>query len=606
MSSSPQAAPKRAPLNPLKVLLPYLWPAKKSYLKFLFALSCFLLIGARLANLYPPLLFKEIVDNLSIKTQGEALVATSIFMILGYTFTRFLSQLTSGLKDATFSPVTQNAMHRIAYEVFCKLHRLSLRFHLDRKMGGTGRALERGIKGIETFMRFTIFMLAPAFVEIGAACALLWHLYGAAMAGIAAITLSIYIVFTVAYSQWRLKVVRKLAEIDSGAGGHVVESLLQYESVKYYGNEAAEARRYDTWLSRYEKTAIRTQWTLSLLDVIQGLIIAIGLGASLVLTAHKMGEHTITVGDFVLVNTLLLQLFVPLWSLGFAYREVKLALINMDEMFELLGEKEEIEDAPNAVQLPRAAKGLAFEDVCFSYQAERPILKNLSFTVEAGQTVAVVGPSGAGKSTLLKLLLRFYDVCGGRVVVGGHDVREVTQGSLRACVAVVPQDTVLFNESIFFNIAYAKEGASREEVEAAAKGANIHERIMSFPQGYDSLVGERGLKLSGGEKQRIAIARALLKKPDIYFFDEATSSLDSHTEKEIQKNLDMLAATTTTIIVAHRLSTVVNAHKIFVLDAGQIVEEGTHQGLLKSKGLYASLWKKQQNEKEAGETTTRP
>ncbi|MCA0371115.1 MAG: ABC transporter ATP-binding protein/permease, partial [Proteobacteria bacterium] len=578
------------------------WPVKKNRLRFLFALSCFLLVGARLANLYPPLLFKEIVDNLSIKSQGEALLVTSFFMILGYTFTRFLSQLTSGLKDATFSPVTQNAMHRIALEVFCKLHRLGLRFHLDRKMGGTGRALERGIKGIETFMRFTIFMLAPSFVEITAACALLWHLYGFTMAAIAVVTLSLYITFTVLYSQWRLKVVRKLAEIDSGAGGHVVESLLQYESVKYFGNEAAEAKRYDTWLSRYEKTAIHTQWTLSVLDIVQGLIIAVGLSAALILTARQMSLHTITVGDFVLVNTLLLQLFVPLWSLGFAYREVKLALINMDEMFDLMNETEEIQDAPDAHDLPRGTRGLAFEDVCFSYHSERPILKNLTFTVEPGQTVAIVGPSGAGKSTLLKLLLRFYDVCGGRVLVGGHDVRTLTQASLRAAVGVVPQDTVLFNESIFFNIAYAREGATREEVEEAARGANIHERIMSFPQGYDALVGERGLKLSGGEKQRIAIARALLKKPDIYFFDEATSSLDSHTEKEIQKNLDMLASITTTIIVAHRLSTVVGAHKILVLDAGQIVEEGTHASLLEHKGLYASLWQKQQHEKEVEET----
>lgn len=596
MTFSSTDTKKTTPVSPLKVLLPSLWPSGKKRIRFLFVLSAILLLTSRMANLYPPLLFKEIVDQLSINKVSQALMIAPFFMITGYAFTRFGSQLFSGIKDSLFSPVTQNAMHQIAYQVFKKLHRLSLRFHLDNKMGATGRALERGVKGIDTFLRFAVFMIIPSFVEITLSCALLGWMYGPLMAFLVVCTLLTYIIFTIAYSQWRLNIVRQMTQVDSSSNAHVVESLLQYETVKYFGNEDLEASRYDRWLASYEKTAIKTQVTLSLLDIVQGLIIALGLCLSLSLTAHQMSLKNLSVGDFVLVNTLLLQLFVPLWSLGFAYREVKLALINMEEMFSLMNVEEEIQDAPHAQTLTRGALGVRFENVSFYYNSDRPIIRDISFEVPAGKTLAIVGPSGGGKSTILRLLLRFYDTTSGGIFIGEQEIKNLTQKSLRASMAVVPQETVLFNESIFFNIAYGKPKATREEIVEVAKRAKIHDMISNFPQGYDTLVGERGMKLSGGEKQRVAIARALLKNPDIFFFDEATSSLDTHTEKEIQQSLKEVSNHHTTLMVAHRLSTVVDADEILVLDQGRIVERGTHETLLMHQGLYASLWQKQQQE----------
>ena len=596
MTFSTTDTKKTTPVSPLKVLLPALWPSGKKRIRFLFILSAILLLASRMANLYPPLLFKEIVDNLSINKVSQALLIAPFFMITGYAFTRFGSQLFSGIKDSLFAPVTQNAMHRIAFQVFNKLHRLSLRFHLDNKMGATGRALERGVKGIDTFLRFAVFMIIPSFVEITLSCALLGWMYGPLMAVLVVCTLLIYIVFTIAYSQWRLNIVRQMTQVDSSSNAHVVESLLQYETVKYFGNENLEASRYDHWLASYEKTAVTTQMTLSLLDIVQGLIIALGLCLSLSLTAHQMSIKNLSVGDFVLVNTLLLQLFVPLWSLGFAYREVKLALINMEEMFALMNVEEEIQDAPQAQTLTRGALGVRFDNVSFYYSPDRPIIRGISFEVPAGKTLAIVGPSGAGKSTILRLLLRFYDTISGGIFIGNQEIKGLTQKSLRASMAVVPQETALFNESIFFNIAYGKPEATREEIIAVAKRAKIHDMISSFPQGYETLVGERGMKLSGGEKQRVAIARALLKNPDIFFFDEATSSLDTHTEKEIQQSLKEVSSQHTTLMVAHRLSTVVDADEILVLDQGRIAERGTHEVLLMRQGLYASLWQKQQQE----------
>lgn len=596
MTFSPTPPEKRRPLNPLKMLLSALWPMGKNHIKILFMVAALFLVLSRLANLYPPLLFKEIVDNLSISQTSQLLLITPVAMIMGYAFTRFLSQLFSGLKDSLFSPVTQNAMHRIAYDVFCKLHRLSLQFHLDHKMGGTGRALERGVKGIDTFLRFAVFMVIPAFLELTLSCVLLGWLYGPGLALFVAVILLAYIAFTLIYTQWRLRIVRQMAEVDTASNAQVVESLLQYETVKYFNNEPFEAARYDRLLGNYEKTAVITQFTLSLLDIVQGLIIAVGLSGALWLTSEKMTSHALTVGDFVFVNTLLIQLFIPLWSLGFAYREVKLALISMEEMFALLDVNEEIQDLPDAKRLTCGVSDITFKDVSFSYTPERPILKNVSFHVPAGKTVAIVGPSGAGKSTILRLLFRFYDATSGDILIGDQKITDVTQESLRAAIAVVPQETILFNESIGFNIGYGKPGATQEDIEDAAQKAKIHDLIMTFPEKYETLVGERGLKLSGGEKQRVAIARALLKAPKIFFFDEATSSLDTQTEKEIQKSLNEVSRKTTTLIVAHRLSTIVHADEILVLEAGTIVERGTHETLLTQGGLYATLWRKQQQD----------
>ena len=587
---------KNASLDTIKMLFPYLWTKNSWRLKSLFLLCVTCLILSKVTNICVPLLFREIIDGLTHQMTGKEIFFVPFSIILAYSLTRFSAQFFTELKDILFSPVTQNAVFHVGELVLNKLHRLSLRFHLDRKTGAVSRAIERGTAGIETLMRFILFSTLPAFVEILLAGGLLWHLYGPSMAFVVVGTLVVYIIVTLRYTDWRAKIVREMASIDSASNAKAIDSLLNYETVKYFNNEEHESQQYGKSLKMYRKVAIKTQVTLSGLNILQAFIICVSLMIILSLSNHQLTQGTMTLGDFVLINTILLQLYIPLNTLGFSYREIKFALINMAEMFELLDAHEEIQDDPDATPLHITHGEITFENVDFSYNDDRSILHNISFQVASGKTVALVGASGAGKSTIARLLFRFYDVTKGRICIDGQDIRHVTQASLRQAIGVVPQDTVLFNDTIFYNIAYGKPSASQEAVETAARFAKIHNFIMSLPQGYDTPVGERGLKLSGGEKQRVAIARTILKNPSIFLFDEATSALDTHTEKDIQQSLRDISKHHTTLIIAHRLSTIVDADEILVFDQGKIVEAGTHATLLRAKGLYTSMWMRQQKE----------
>jgi ATP-binding cassette subfamily B protein len=537
-----------------------------------------LLISAKLANVYVPLLYKQAVDALS----GEA--AAVIVVPLGILFAY----------GAVFAKVAQRAIRTVALETFRHLHRLALRFHLDRQTGGLSRAIERGTKGVEFLLTFMLFNVLPTLVEILLVCGILWYLYGFAFSAATFVTIAGYISFTLAVTEWRLKFRREMNKMDGEASTKAIDSLLNYETVKYFGNEEHEARRFDTSLRRYERAAVRSKSSLSLLNIGQGAIIASGLTAVMIMAGSGVASGEMTLGDFVLVNAYLVQLYLPLNFLGFVYREIRQSLADMEAMFDLLSVEAEVRDAPGAQPLEAGDGEIGFEGVSFGYDPRRPILRDVSFTVPAGRTVAIVGPSGAGKSTISRLLFRFYDVAAGRITIDGRDIRSVTQASLRAAIGVVPQDTVLFNDTIYYNIAYGRPDASPAEIEQAARLARIHDFVMSLPDGYQSVVGERGLKLSGGEKQRVAIARTILKRPRILLFDEATSALDSHTEREIQTSLREVSADRTTLVIAHRLSTVVDADKIIVLEKGRIVERGHHAALLAKGGTYAAMWKKQQ------------
>jgi ATP-binding cassette subfamily B protein len=493
-----------------------------------------------------------------------------------------------------FAKVAQRAIRAAALAIFRHLHDLALRFHLERQTGGLSRAIERGTKGIEFLLTFILFNVAPTLLEIVLVCGILWSLYGLSFAAVTFVTIAAYIVYTLVVTEWRLKFRRAMNEMDSRAHTRAIDSLLNYETVKYFGNEEHEARRFDGALRAYEHAAVKSKVSLASLNVGQAVIVSFGLAAVMIMAAAGVVDGRMTVGDFVLVNTYLIQLYLPLNFLGFVYREIKRSLTDMEAMFGLLDVRAEITDAENATPLPPGPGELWFEEVSFGYDARRPILKDVSFTVPAGKTVAIVGPSGAGKSTIPRLLFRFYDVDGGAVRIDGHDLRQVTQSSLRAAIGMVPQDTVLFNDTIYYNIVYGRPDATPAEVEEAARLARIHDFVMSLPDRYQSLVGERGLKLSGGEKQRVAIARTILKRPRILIFDEATSALDTHTEKEIQESLREVSADRTTVIIAHRLSTVVDADTILVLDGGRIVERGRHAQLVASGGRYAGMWARQQ------------
>jgi len=569
-------------------LLPYIWAYKG---RVIFALVA--LVAAKVANIGVPLLLKQIVDSLDART---ATLAVPLALLAGYGLLRLSTTAFTELREFLFAKVTQRAVRTIALEVFRHLHALSLRFHLARQTGGLTRDVERGQRGISTLISFTLFSILPTLVEISLVALILIARYDWTFIAITVTALTLYIAATILITDWRTNFRRQMNELDSKANTRAIDSLLNYETVKYFGNEGFEARRYDESMQRWEKAAVRSQTSLSLLNVTQSAIIAVAV--TLIMWRATVGvvSGTMTIGDLVLVNALMIQIYIPLNFLGVLYREVKQALADMERMFALTAENTEVADAPGAPELVVAAGEVRFEHVDFGYEANRQILFDVSFTIPAGKTVAVVGPSGAGKSTLSRLLFRFYDVTGGRIAVNGQDLRDVRQDSLRAAIGIVPQDTVLFNDSIEYNIAYGRTGATHDEIVAAAQLAQIHDFIASTPEGYATPVGERGLKLSGGEKQRVAIARAVLKGPRILIFDEATSALDSKSEKAIQAELKRIAQNRTTLTIAHRLSTIVDADEILVLDHGRIVERGTHGALLALAGVYARMWQLQQTE----------
>ncbi|MEN4919490.1 ABC transporter ATP-binding protein/permease [Achromobacter spanius] len=596
--NSPDARPgKGGGLSALRTLFPYLWPPGKTGLKARVVAALLCLFAAKAATVYVPLLYKQAIDELGKGAPGA--VTVPLGLILAYGAARVLSLLFSELRDAIFARVGQHAIRAVGLQIFRHLHSLALRFHLARQTGGLNRAIERGTKGIQTLLSFLLFNILPTFFEIGLVCIVLWKMFDGWLALATGATVTLYIAYTLVVTEWRTRFRRQMNETDSEANTKAIESLLNYETVKYFGNEEHEARRYDASLMRYERAAVRSQVSLSILNIGQAAIISVGLTLVMWMAATGIAEGRYTLGDFVLVNTYLLQLYTPLSFFGFIYREIKQALIDMERMFELLGQDREVADRPDAQPLRVAGGQVEFRDVHFGYDARRPILKGVSFAIPAGKTLAVVGTSGAGKSTIARLLFRFYDADGGAILIDGQDVRDVTQASVRAAIGVVPQDTVLFNDTIRYNIGYGRPGAGDAEIEAAARLAHIHDLILTMPDGYQTMVGERGLKLSGGEKQRVAIARTILKNPAIFLFDEATSALDTHTEREIQANLREVSQGRSTLIIAHRLSTVADADEIIVLADGRIVERGRHPALLAQGGIYAGMWARQQESARA-------
>ena len=574
----------------LRALMHYTAPRGDNKIRVRIGAAFACLIAAKSSNMVTPLLYGAAVDLVN----GDSGFAMSALMFLvgGYALARLGQQVFSEAKQYLFAKVAQRAVRGAALNAFRYLHKLSLQFHMDRQTGGMTRAIDRGAKGIEFLLTIAFFEVLPLFVEVAFVSIIMWHLFGGFYAGVTFLTVAAYVYFTIRVTEWRIRFRREMNTADEAAATRAVDSLLNYETVKYFNAEDVEAARYDSAMANYEVMAVRSRTSLSVVNIGQGTIIAFGLMAVMAMAGADIQKGNLTVGDFVAVNTYLLQLYLPLNFLGWVYRELRQALVDMERMFGLLDEEPGIADKPAAKPIKIDGGELIFDNVHFAY-GDRPILKGVSFTVKPGKRVAIVGPSGSGKTTISRLLFRFYDPVSGAVRLDGQDLRDVTQASVRAAIGVVPQDTVMFNSTIGYNIGYGRNGASQNDIAAASKMASIDQFIAGLPDGYDTMVGERGLKLSGGEKQRVAIARAILKKPSIFLFDEATSALDSRTEKEIQHALDTVSKSQTTLVIAHRLSTIVNADEIIVLAEGEIIERGTHRQLLSQKGLYAQMWERQ-------------
>jgi ABC-type transport system involved in Fe-S cluster assembly fused permease/ATPase subunit len=609
LASKTVSADSRSTFGTIVNLWPYMWPADRADLKMRVVWASVFLVVAKLILVLVPYFFKWATDALTGELEPAdwvpvALVAP-VMLVLAYNVVRIVQLGFNQLRDALFARVGQHAVRQLGYKTFVHMHNLSLRFHLERRTGGLSRIIERGVKGIETIVRFTILNTAPTILEFALTAIIFWVVYGWLYVAIIAVTVFVYTWFTVRASDWRIAIRREMNDSDTEANTKAIDSLLNFETVKYFSNETMEATRFDRSMARYEEAATKTWTSLGWLNFGQGVIFGVGMAAVMALSAWEVSRGTHTIGDFVFVNAMLMQLSVPLNFIGFIYREIRQALTDIEQMFDLLDVKPEVKDREDATPLRVSEGTVSFEDVHFAYDSNRPILKGVSFEVPAGKTVAIVGPSGAGKSTISRLLFRFYDIQGGTVRIDGQDVRDVTQESLRASIGMVPQDTVLFNDTIAYNIRYGRPDASEEDVRRAASLAQIDEFIARLPDGYNTMVGERGLKLSGGEKQRVAIARTILKAPPILMLDEATSALDTQTEQDIQAALDLVSRGRTTLVIAHRLSTVISADEIIVLQDGRIAERGRHTELLSRGGLYAAMWDRQREATEAEEKLRR-